>query len=111
MSDIAKLEHEIALKKDLVERRDRALKLSENFEFRKLFIEGYFKEDAARLVQMSTDPRLASDIRESCLEEARATGFMRRYLSDMVQMGHVAARELPDMYETLAELRAETAAE
>jgi hypothetical protein len=109
MSDIQDLEQGIEDAKEVVNRRQMALKLFENYEFRKLFIEGYFLEDAARLVQMSTDPRVKPENQQACLEEARATGYMRRFLSDCVQFGAVFERDLPQMHATLAELRAEEA--
>lgn len=106
MSDIQDLEQGIADAKDLISRRDAALKLSENREFRSLFIDGYFKEEAARLVQLSSDPALNTDQRADALAMAQATGHMKRYLSMAVQMGAVAERELPDMEAELETLRA-----
>lgn len=106
MSDIQNLEQEIKIAEDLVKRRQMALRLGEIHEFRVLFRDGYFTTEAARLVQMSTDPRVSKEIQESCLEEARATGFMKRYLSDMVQLGYVAERNLPEQRAVLEELRA-----
>ena len=106
MEDIQQLEYQIKASEDLLARREMALKLEQNHEFRKLFIEGWFLTEAARLVQMSTDPRVDASIQSSCLEEARATGFARRYLSDSIQMGYKALTDLPQMRATLDELRA-----
>lgn len=105
MSDIQDLEQGISDAENLLERRQMAMRLANNRDFRILFIDGYFLQDAARLAQMSTDPRIDPKIQASALDEARATGFMRRFLSDCIQMGAVAERELPDMHATLEELR------
>jgi hypothetical protein len=105
MSDIQDLEREIAAAEDLVARREMAQRLSENHEFRKLFMDSYFTVEAARLVQMSTDPRVNKEIQASCLQEAQATGFMKRYLSDSIQMGYRAMLELPAKQAALEELR------
>ena len=106
MSDILDLEQGIKDAEHLIERRNMALKLADNREFRVLFSEGYFKDEAARLVQLSADPSLDLQQRADALNMAQATGHMKRYLSMTVQMGAVADRELPDMRAALEELRA-----
>lgn len=111
MSDIQALEQNIKDAEELSSRRQMALKLSENHEFRKLFIDGFFLLEAARLVQMSSDPSVGVQERADALSMAQATGHMRRFLSMTVQMGAVAERELPDMRATLEEIRAEEARE
>lgn len=106
MSDIQALERDIANNEALADHRKLALKLSENFEFRKLFHEEYFVTEAARLVQLSSDPALTKEQQADALEMAKATGHTRRYLSMIIQMGYVAERELPDQRAALEELRA-----
>jgi hypothetical protein len=105
MSDIQALEQDIANAEELLGRRQMALKLYENREFRKLFVEGFFTEEAARLVQLSADPALDPLQRADALAMAQATGHCRRYLSMAVQMGAVAEREIADMRSALDELR------
>ena len=56
---------------------------------------------------MSTDTRLPDNIRESALEEAKSTGYARRFLSDIVQVGHVQEQKLVELHSLMAELRAE----
>lgn len=106
MSDIQDLEQDIKDAEFLVERRQMAIKLYDNREFRVLFTEGYFTSEAARLVQLSADPALDPAQRGDALAMAQATGHMKRYLSMTVQMGAVAERELSEMRSTLEELRA-----
>lgn len=106
MSDIQALERDIKNNEALVEHRNLAIKLSENFEFRKLFHEEYFVSEAARLVQLASDPALTKEQQADALEMAKATGHTRRYLSMIVQMGYHAERELPDQRAALEELRA-----
>jgi hypothetical protein len=106
MSDIQDLEQHIKDAEFLIERRKMAIRLSENHDFRVLFHEGYFKEDAARLVQLAGDPACDPQQRADALEMAKATGHAKRYLSMAIQMGFHAERELPEMHSTLAELRA-----
>lgn len=106
MSDIQDLEHHIKENEELVERKAMALRLYDNRDFKKLFVEGYFTTEAARLVQLSADPSLDTHQRADALNMAQATGHMKRYLSMMVQMGNHAERELPHARAELDELRA-----
>lgn len=105
MSEINDLSIDIVHAEELVARRKMALTLSENREFRKLFNEEYFHTEAARLVQLSSDPALTIDQRADALAMAQATGHTKRYLSMAIQMGAVAERELPEMRSALEELR------
>jgi hypothetical protein len=105
MSEILELEDNIANAEELVARRQMALKLSQIPEFKKLFMEEYFVNEAARLVQLSADPALTTDQQKTALDMAVATGHTKRYLSMAIQMGAHAERELPDMRSTLNELR------
>jgi hypothetical protein len=111
MSDIQDLEQGIKDAEHLIERRKMAIKLYDSREFRVLFVEGYFTEEAARLVQLSADPAMDPGQRGDALSMAQATGHTKRYLSMMVQMGAVAERELPEMRAALEELRAAEEAE
>jgi hypothetical protein len=107
MSDIQDLEQGIKDAEELVSRRQMALKLSENREFRKLFTDGYFLTEAARLVQLSGDPSLTLEQRADALAMAQATGHTRRFLSMTIQMGAHAERELPELNAALVELRSD----
>lgn len=111
MSDILELEQGIENAKTLISRRQAAMKLAENPEFRDIFMKDYFETEAARLVQLSGDPALDNQQRADALAMAQATGHTKRYLSMMIQMGAVAERELPEMEATLEELRAYEQAE
>jgi len=105
MSDIQDLEQGIKDAEELIGRRQMALKLSENREFRKLILEDFVVTEAARLVQLSADPALNVQQRADALSMAQATGHLKRYLSMMIQMGYQAERELPQMQNALDELR------
>lgn len=107
MTLVEQLEQQIRDAKVLIEKRHQALRLSENSDFRKLFMEGYFRDDAARLVQLAGDPALTKEQQADSLSMAIATGHAKRYLSMAVQMGAHAEESLPDMERELELLRAE----
>jgi len=107
MSDLQDLQQGIKDAEELIGRRNTAIRLSTNPDFKELFLDGYFQEEAARLVQLSSDPALDPMQRADALSMAQATGHAKRYLSMMVQMGAHAERELPAMNEALVELMSE----
>lgn len=107
MSEIEQLE---AQKKDLkvqVELRDQIIKLSQNFEFRKVFHEEFFQKEASRLVRIGGDPNLDEKQRADAISMALATGHVQRYLSANVQMGNMAEENIKQIDAALEELRAE----
>ncbi len=107
MSDVSQLEQQLKDAKYLVERRDMALKLSGNREFRKLILDDYLVTEAARLIGGSGDPNLKPDQRADMVEMAKATGHLKRFLSVIVTMGNTAANDLPNIEEHLSEARTE----
>lgn len=106
MSEVSQLEKQLADTKTLVARRDMALKLSKNSDFRKLILEEFCVQEAARYVQASADPALGATERADALAIAQASGHLKRYLSVIVQMGSVAERDLVTLQEAIEEARA-----
>jgi hypothetical protein len=108
MSDEVKgLEQQLANTKVLMERRDLAIKLSNNRDFRKLILEDFCVTEAARLVQQSGDPALDVQQRADALNMAQASGHLKRYLSMMIRMGDTAEKSIPDLEDALSEARAD----
>ena len=106
MSDIQALERDIENAKAVVAQRDMALKLSENREFRKLIIEGFLRDEAARYVHISTDPSLSAQDRADALASAQAAGHLKRWLNAIIRMGDAAASGLVEAEQALDEMRA-----
>ncbi len=108
MSDEVKgLEQQLMDTKELIERRNLAIKLSSNRDFRKLILEDFCVTEAARLVGQSADPSLDPVQRVDALNMAQAAGHLKRYLSMMILMGNTAERSLTDLEDALADARAE----
>ena len=107
MSELQDLEQQRADIQEALELRDAALRLSENKDFRRLFIEMYFKTEAARLVQLSSDPVLKQDQREDALSMAQATGHAKRFLSMLVVRGNTLSRDVEDLEQQIVEVRQE----
>ena len=105
MSEAKKIEDAIKDLELAVSYRQMALKLRDNHEFRKLFVEEYWTKDAARMVQMSCDPELSQSARDEALKEAHATGYMKRHLNVMIKLGDQAEAALPEYRQALEQAR------
>lgn len=103
---ITGLEKQLASTKDLVARRDAALRLHENRDFKLLMVDGFMRDEAARYVQASGDPALSAADRADALAMAQASGHIMRFLSVTVVMGNQAARDVSSLQEALDEERA-----
>lgn len=105
MSDIEEIEVTIEELKKTVARRDLLRKLESNREFRKIFLEGYFKDEAARLTALSAEPS-QEKARPQIMLEIQAISCVRQFLRNIGMMGDIAERELRDNQEALDEVRA-----
>lgn len=105
--DIEQVELTIAEAKKIVDRGKMAEKLSRNPDFKKLVMDGYFVDEAARLVHLSHDPSLPENIRNTVLRDMAGPAAFKRYMSALVLMGQNAEREILEHEETLEELREE----
>jgi hypothetical protein len=107
---VEQLEKQLEFNKHMLDRRTAALRLANNSDFRRIVMEGFCKEDCARYVQESGDPALSAENRADALAMAQASGHLRRYLSLQVQLASTAERNIADIEEALAEVRAEEGA-
>lgn len=101
------LEKQLSDAKHLVDRREMALRLSNNPDFRELILKQFCTEECARYAQASADPALDATSRADALAMAQAAGHVRRFLSVTVQMGNSAEGDLIDIEEALEAARAE----
>lgn len=106
-TQIEQIEMSIEEAKKVVERGERAKRLATNPDFKALVLDGYFTEEAARLVHLMSDPTLNDQIRECIQRDMVGIGGFKRYLRTLVQMGDIAAHEIQTSHETLDEIRAE----
>lgn len=107
---VAELEAQQDGMRELVERRQMALRLAQHPDFKRLILDGFCRDEAARYAEQSTNPALSPENRADALGLAQAPGFLKRFLSVTVQMGAHAERTLGDIDEVLAEARSEEGA-
>ena len=104
MSDIAEIEVTIEELQKVVDRRNQLRKLESNREFRKIVLDGYFKDEAARLAAISADPA-HEKMRPQILMEIQAISCFRQFLRNIDLIGGIAERELKENHEALEEIR------
>ena len=108
MSEVYALQKQLDDAKILVERREQAIKLSGNPEFRKLIMQEFCVNECARYAQSSGDPSLSAEARADSLALAQAAGHLRRWLSVVIRMGDQAIHEMQSLEDSLQEARQES---
>jgi hypothetical protein len=111
MSDIANIEAHIADMQSLVDRKDLAMRLEQNRDFKKLILEGFIEVECARFARQSGNPALSAENRADALALAQSAGHLQRYLSMVVQMGFEAEKQIKQGKEAIDEMRQEGAGE
>ena len=101
------LEHQRDSARKLIERRDLALRLYKNSDFKELILNEFCVQECARYAQASADPALKPEARADSLAIAQAAGHLRRFLSVIVQMGNQAEGQMTDLNEAIEASRQE----
>lgn len=107
MSEVSALTKQRDDAKTFVARRNMALKLAENKEFKTLILKEFCVDECARHAQNSGDPSLSHDARADSLALAQAAGHLRRWLQVVVRMGDQAEGQLQNLEEAIEEARRE----
>lgn len=107
MSEVAQLEKQLEDAKELSRRREMALRLAENRDFRELILDEYLIKEAARCIQAAGDDKLTPQIRADMVDMGKATGYLKRFLHAITTMGGTAENDIVPLEEAIAEARLE----
>ena len=106
MSNEKELEVSIEEAKAVIEKKRLLEKLMSNREFKKVILDGYFKEEAIRLVGVSADPNpQLVQSRDQIQLEIQGISLLRNYLRTIMQFGEIAEREVAAFEEELENTR------
>lgn len=108
-ADTVEIEVSLAQAKKMVERKAMVHKLLGNREFKTLILEGYYKDEATRLVGLLGDPAMQPH-RDDIIRSMEGISQLQGYFRTVVQMGSVAEREVADYQNELEEIAAADAA-
>lgn len=106
MNQVDALERQLKETKELVERRERALKLAKNPDFQALILEEFMVQECARYAHTSADPSRTAEERADALALAQSAGHLKRFLSVCVQQGQVAENSIAEIEEAIVEAHA-----
>jgi len=105
---LEQIEIGIEAAKAQVNKMEALLRLIDNKDFKTVIDEGYFKEEAARVVILKADPEMQEAKYQDQLDKSIiAIGHLRQYLRTVMQMGRMAERSIKDDEQTREELLAE----
>lgn len=107
MSDIQSLEAQLKQAKESVAQRDKIDKLMANREFKELILDGFIRDESARLAHVSGDPVLSEKDQRDCVGMAQAGGHLKRFLNVLVSQANTAERQIPDIEAAIDEMRRE----
>ena len=83
-------------------------RLRGNRDFKKVVLEGYFEQEAIRLVHLKADPNMQSPaIKQSIESQIDAIGQLSQFFSTALQKASMASRQIEADQETIEELAAE----
>lgn len=83
-------------------------RLRNNRDFKKVVLEGYFEQEAIRLVHLTSDPNMqAPAIKQSIESQIAAIGQLSQFFSTALQKAAMAGRQIEADQATIEELAAE----
>lgn len=102
---VAHIEQNIHEAKEAISIGDALARLFANRDFKKIVLDGFFREEAVRLVHLLADPNMqTAEKQKAILEDMRAIGAFREYLRFTETKAAMARKSLAFSEEALSEL-------
>lgn len=106
---IAEIERNIQAAKPIAELADALDRLKTNRDFKKLILEGYFQQEAIRLVQLKADATFQSAERQrAILTQIDAIGALNQYFETVFFKANQARKAIAADEQSLIELAQES---
>ena len=106
-SQIREVEISIEQAKRIIERGRAARRLADNPDFKALVLEGYLRDEAARLADLLSEPALRDQDRAGVARDINGPGALRRFFQNILREAQMAEESMASDEMTLDELRAE----
>lgn len=108
MTELQQLEQNIKQAQKAVDLGDALERLRNNRDFKKVFIEGYFEQEAIRLVHLKADSNLqAPEAQQSIVAQMDAIGGVLQYMQTVMVRADMARRSVAADEQTRDEILAE----
>jgi hypothetical protein len=105
---IKQLEENIKTGRKFVELGQSLERLRSNRDFKKLILEGYFEQEAIRLVHLKADPSMQTQERQaSIVSQMDAIGSLSSYFNLVLHKAAMAEKGIAQDEQTIEELSAE----
>lgn len=105
-SEIEKLEASLEYAEGKKALGEKMLRLAENKDFQELIINGYFRDEAARLTGLLGDPEFKEQ--EAIQSDLNSIAAFQRYTRKLIREGSMAEKEIVDHRQAIDELRVES---
>lgn len=108
LNEIEALENNVKRAKESVELGSALDRLRTNRDFKKIITEGYFREEAVRLVHLKSDSNSQSEVMQgSIVKQMDSIGALAQYFYVVSHRAAMASRSIAVDEETLTELMTE----
>ena len=105
---VEEIELSITEAREFVEQGRALDRLTENRDFKAIITEGYFKDEAVRLVHLKASPAMQNDERQKAvLTSIDAIGNLYQYLMKLERQAEMAEGAIADSEEALSEMAEE----
>jgi hypothetical protein len=102
---IQAIEDNIKQARKIVEVGDALERLKNNRDFKKVMLEGYFEQEAIRLVHLKSDQNVQSaEMQKSIIAQIDAIGAVSQYLSTVLHKASIARKAIASDEEARDEL-------
>jgi len=103
--EIQEIELQISSVKEMIDTADALERLRSNPDFKMVIEEGYFNQNAIRLVSLKAAPAMASEENQiSIVRGIDAIGEFQQYLNSIITMGEQSKQMVEDAREQLTEI-------
>lgn len=105
---IQAIEENIKQARKIVEVGDALERLKNNRDFKRVMIEGYFEQEAIRLVHLKSDQNVQTpDLQKSILTQIDAIGAVSQYFNTVLHKAAIARKAIASDEEAREEILAE----
>lgn len=106
--EMEQIELSIAHAEAAIAKRDCVDRLTNNKDFKEVILDGYFKDEASRLVLLKADPSLQGEVEQKSIDnQINAIGYVRQYFNTVLQLGNMASNSIEEDRNTRNELAEE----
>lgn len=106
--ELAQVELSIEQAENNIQRKEALQRLYDNKDFRQLIIDGYFRDEASRLVLLKADSTVQDDKEQEQIRKMiDSIGYLRQYFNVIHQFGSMAESALEQHKMTRQEILSE----